>query len=427
MVPLLLTLALHANAQVSLYTVTDLALRNSPAVRMGVADVQKAAAGLGESKDAYIPNFILGSSLGYSYGFPVGQPSVYNVGSQSTLLSFSQPDYIRAARQALRSAEMALKDTREQVLQDAATDYVELNVDLQEIAAIEEQKSYADQLSSIELDRVQAGVDPRIAMLQAQLTAAQIELRRVHTEQDADRMRTRLANLTGLDADSFEPLSTSIPAMPDFASDGAGDRQRSAQNAGVAAADANAQSKIYLAIGDQRQNYRPLLSFGLQYNRYAKFNNYANYYLRFQHNNFDAGVEITIPLFDASRRAKALESSADAVHAKAEADQTRARVDENLRQLRRSLEELHAQQQVSALQAEIAQERLATVEQELKNGSGAPGASPITPQQADQAHIEERQRYLDKLDADLNLARAELGLLRLTGGMEAWLQAAPQK
>ncbi len=82
---------LSATAQVSLYTVVDLALRNSTSVRMAQADVMRAAAGLTESKDAYVPNLNFGSSLGYSYGFPLGEPSVFNVSSQSLLFTFSQP------------------------------------------------------------------------------------------------------------------------------------------------------------------------------------------------------------------------------------------------------------------------------------------------------------------------------------------------
>ena len=65
------------DAQVSFYTAVDLALRNSTQVRISAADVQRAEAGVMESVDAYKPSFSVGSSLGYSYGFPVGQPSVY--------------------------------------------------------------------------------------------------------------------------------------------------------------------------------------------------------------------------------------------------------------------------------------------------------------------------------------------------------------
>ena len=71
-----------ARAQVSFYTAVDLALRNSTQVRISAADVQHAEAAVMESVDAYKPSFSVGSSLGYSYGFPVGQPSIYSVIAQ---------------------------------------------------------------------------------------------------------------------------------------------------------------------------------------------------------------------------------------------------------------------------------------------------------------------------------------------------------
>ena len=118
---LLTLLASGASAQVSLYTMVDQALRNNPKVRMGVADVQHAEAGVAESVDAYKPSFLLGSSVGWTYGFPLGQPEIFSVTAQSLAFSFSQPDYIRSARKSLEAAQLQLKDTRQQVILDTGS------------------------------------------------------------------------------------------------------------------------------------------------------------------------------------------------------------------------------------------------------------------------------------------------------------------
>jgi outer membrane protein TolC len=163
-----------------------------------------------------------------------------------------------------------------------------------------------------------------------------------------------------------------------------------------------------------------VFAFGGEYNRYAKFNNYAEYYLRFQHNNFDAGVQITIPLFDASKRAKARESAADAVRATAEADQARNQVSEQVLTLRHSIEEMKVQRRIAQLKSELASEQLATVQSEMKNGSGSPNAAPLTPKDEQLAHIEERERYQDALDAGFQLTRTELSLMRSLGEIQDW-------
>ena len=206
----------QASAQASLSTVVDLSVRNSTQVHIAMANVQRAIAGLAETKDAYLPSFLLGSSLGYSYGFPVGQPSVYNVGSQSLLFSFSQPDYIRAARAGLKAAEFNLKDSEEQIAMDSALAYVQLNHDLLEIAALNEEKDLAEKLVSIEQQRLQAGVDGRMELTKAQLTSAQVDEKRLHLEDDAIQMRQKLAHLTGLPASGLTTDAKSIPADPDI-------------------------------------------------------------------------------------------------------------------------------------------------------------------------------------------------------------------
>ncbi|MGB7266913.1 MAG: hypothetical protein WBC92_15470, partial [Terracidiphilus sp.] len=65
-----------ATAQVSLTTVVEMAQQNSNTVKLANADVLKAQAALAQTEDAYIPNFVIGSQVGYSHGFPTGQPSV---------------------------------------------------------------------------------------------------------------------------------------------------------------------------------------------------------------------------------------------------------------------------------------------------------------------------------------------------------------
>lgn len=425
--PALLLAASGAQAQVSFATAAKLALHNSPDVHMSEADVRQAKGALSESKDAYVPSITLGSNIGYSYGFPLGEPSIYNVSAHSLAFSFSQRDYIRSARKAVLSAREALKDTRNKVLENTAADYIQLDTDLKKIKALEEQKSYADALTRIERQRVQAGVDPRSAMLKAELTAAQLDLKRVHVQHDAALMRSELASLTGLKPADLQPIASSVPPLPGKAASALNLGQMADSNPNVAAAKADAQSKFYLSMGDKRQIHRPLFTFGMQYSRFAEFNNYNQYFQRFQHNNFDVGIQISIPLFDASRRAKAEQSAAKAVRAQAQAQQAAQKVDQGILKLQQGLTELQAQQRVAGIQSEIAKAQVATVKEELNSGSGQPNTNPVTPQQADQAHIQERERYIEMLDANLSVSLAELNLLRLTGRMESWLQSAPQK
>jgi outer membrane protein TolC len=414
----------QAQAQVSLSTVVDLAVRNSAPVRVALADVQRATAGLQETKDAYIPSFVLGSSVGYTYGFPVGQPSVYNVGSQSILYSFSQPDYIRAARAALASAQLSLKDNEEQVALDTTLAYIQLDSDTRQLAALHEERGYAERLATIERERLLAGVDGRIEVTKAELSAAQVDEKLLRLEDDASQLRQRLGHLTSLPASSFITDPKSIPPSPDFSSDDSIEEAVTATNAGIQAAYANAKSKRLLSFGDEKQNYRPLFAFGAEYNRYAEFNNYQEYYLRFQHNNFDVGVQITFPIFDAGRRAKARESAAEAIRAGATADQTKFQMSEQAYSLQHSLKELAVQQRIAQLRSELAQEQLQAIQAQLANGSGSANATAVTPKDEQQARIQERERFIDALDASFAVIRTELTLMRSLGQIQEWVHSS---
>jgi outer membrane protein TolC len=420
-----LLLAARAGAQVSLYTAVDLSLRNSTSVRIATADVQRAAAALTESKDVYVPSFVVGSGLGYSYGFPVGQPSVYNVTSQSLLLGFSQPDYIRSARAAVEAGQSALKDARQQVILDTALGYIELDKLTQESAALEAQNAAAEKLVKIEQERLDAGLTSRSEILRAQLTGAQVRLKRLHLQDQQEVLREKLAHLTGLPVSSFVTDAQTIPPPPTFDLKNEIQHDMVVSNEGVRAAYASAKSKLYVAFGDQRQNYRPQITFAAQYNRFAKFNNYQDYYNHFQHNNFGIGIQVTFPIFDASRKAKAKESSAEAAHAAAQADQARDQASEQTTQLQKSLRELIAQQEVAELQSELAANELESVVTQLQSGSGSANAPQLTPRDEQNARIQERQRYQELLDAKFELLRAELSLLRMTGTIEDWAKSSP--
>jgi outer membrane protein TolC len=412
-------------AQVSLYSAVDLALRNSAAVRIATADMEKAVAILSQSRDVYVPSAYLGSGIGYSYGFPVGQPSIFNMTSQSLLVSFSQPDYIRAARAGLKSTQLALKDVRQQVVLDTSLNYIQLSKTTREIAALDEESTYADRLLAIEQQRLDAGVEPRVELTKARLTAARIHLKRLHLDSDAAVLRTTLAHLTGMPAATFITDDKSIPPPPEFNRVGDLDLLVANINPSVQSAYAGAKSRLYTSFGDSRQVLRPQVNFVLEYARYATFNNYADYYKNFQSNNFGVGVQITIPLWDSGKKSKARESTADAAHSLAQADLLRDQTEEQALRLQKSIAELQAQAQVAALQRELAQDQLDTVIAQLESGSGQSSSAPMTPREEQSARIEERQRFEDSLDADFELTRARLTLLRTIGSVEDWAKTLP--
>ena len=414
-----------AVAQISFTTAIDLALRNSPKVMMAKADVDKAQAALEETRDVYIPTLTGGSGLGWSYGFPLGQPSVFNFTSQSLLFSFSQKDYIRAARDSLNAANLALRDARQAVAEDTAITYLSLDRDTQRQAALEEQAGFAARLVGIVQERLDAGQDTPIDLTTAQLSAAQIKLARLRGEGDLAVDQAHLARLVGLPAQGLTVISNSIPQ---FEPPNAGTSGTTAlpNSPAVESAYAAAHAKQQIAFGDSRYRWRPQVYFVAQYSLFAKFNNYDQFYQHFQYNNAGIGVDIRIPVFDVVHRAKERESAAEAARAQHEANIARDQFFDGRLRLQHATTELAARAEVAGLDQQLAQQQLAVLEVQLQSGTGNPSAPQMTPKDEQMSRIAEREKFLVALDAGFLVRQAQINLMRQTGELEPWLKSAAQ-
>jgi outer membrane protein TolC len=413
-----------AMAQVSLATVVDLAERNSTAVRLAEADVQKVDAALAQSKDAYVPSLTFGSGLPAfpAVGFTGGVPSILNATVQSMVFSLPQNEYIRAARSGLKAATLTLKDAHEQVALDASTAYIELDTVNRELDAARQQDTLADRLVTVEQERTEAGVDPLSELLQARLTASQLKLKRLHLETRASTLSEQIAVLTGLPVGSITPDHASIPEIPAVKAN-----EGTITLPGIESSQLLALSKQQVARGDMMNKYLPQMSFSALYSRSTTIlNDFNLYYAKnIPTDNFSSGFSIQIPLFDLGRGAKAKESAAEALRAKVEAEQAQRQNEIQIAELTGSLRELDTLAEIASLKQQIASEQLKSVlaQLELGNGTGSgPGSTPqLTPKEEQLARIEESVKLVEALDAGFELEKARLNLLRALGHMDDWL------
>jgi outer membrane protein TolC len=340
---------------------------------------------------------------------------------QSLVFSYSQRQYTKAARAGVEAANLGLKDAREQVALDASTAYIELDTVNSELAAAQQQMSFADALVRIEQERAEAGVDSDLDLLQARLRLAEIKLASRHLETRAATLSKQLSILTGLPVASILTDHGSIPEIPAVSGDEAPRSLASIE----AAADV-ARSKQFEAKGDDLAWRRPSIGFGAVYNYDSnELNSYSTYYRNFTPNNVSFGVQISLPFFDFAVRAKAKVSAAEALRSKVEAEQAQRQNDIQIATLTGNIRELDAQAVIARLKQQIADAQLKSVLTQLELGNGA-GTGPGAPQQlapkAEQlARIDERQKFEDALDAGFDLSKTRLTLLKSLGHMEDWL------
>jgi outer membrane protein TolC len=420
----LLLAAAPARAQISFTSAIDLALSSNPRVKMAQADVDKARAAVAETRDAYIPTVTASSGAGgYAYGFPLSPPTVFSFTSQSLVFSYSQKDYIRAAQSGLLASNLALKDAREQVVEDAVSTYFQLDRAQEERAAMAQEQEFSQRLEMIVKSRLDAGQDTPMEYTKARRTTVQIHLQMLQLDDAIATYEDHLGRITGLAGVRIATVPSSIPAVGQ--QPGAPARGELPDTPAVQAAFATAQQKLQQAFGDARYTWRPQVTFGAEYARFSTFNNqYVVYYptvRNLEENAVGFGLQITIPMFDAGHKAKARESMADAVHAQQQALFARDQELEGRTKLEHSTAELAAREELASLDRDMAQEQLDVILVQLK---ATPSSSaPITPMDEENARIQERQRFIDLVDATYQLRDAQLSLLRQTGQLEMWLKS----
>lgn len=399
----------------------ELALAHSTATAIASADLQRTYASYREIRNNYAPQLMVGSGLGYSYGFPLSlegsAPSLVNVVAQSTVFNPAQSQFMKAAKTDWRASQAQSQDQRNAVIQDVALSYVELAKWEGRLARLLSDEAQAQQMEKAVAQRVQEGVDSAVDLNKAKLTSARVHLHMTEARGSADLLRRHLGVLTGLPLSSIAIAPETIPALPPISPEEDLARQAVTLSPAVRFAEQHAMAESMRASAEHRA-LLPSLDFAAQYARLSTYNNYDQYFKTFQPNNVTVGMSFRFPVFNASQRARAQGADAEAMKARKQAEASRSKVQEETLKLQRAAEQLEAAREVAQLEYQLAQSSLdaAQIRVDAKTG---------TLHELADAHAQANERYLAFQDADFEYQRMRLSLLRATGDLEKWsLQTA---
>lgn len=402
----------------------ELALTHAVTISTSDADEQRAFAAYREARDQYIPQVTVGSGLGKTWGYPLSlegsAPSIVNVSAQSALINPALREFVRAAKTEYRASTLQAKEQRDLVIQDTVISYVELNRWETLIVHLREDNIAALKAEQIVAHRIQEGVDNALAAKQAQLNTARVHLRIVQAETSIDLLREKLSHLTGMPASSISTDAGTIPALPEIKQEDVDQEDTLIAKTldaspAVQAANTHFLAEMQKAKGEHRALW-PSIDFASQYALLASFNNYENYFVpgSFQQHNATIGIAMRFPFLNQSQRAHAQAADAEAIHAKKDAENTRNQVSDEVLRLRRSVEQLDAAQQVANLEYQIAESGLQAAQIRMNSGTA-------TVHDAEDARVLVTERFNSLQDADFELERARIGLLRVTGELPGWV------
>jgi outer membrane protein TolC len=286
---------------------------------------------------------------------------------------------------------------------------------------LSQQREFAGKLVSILEDRVHAGLDSDLDLKKARRGELQIELQKMQAEDDRASLAAHLAELTGLPESELNLTADSIPSIPDANLSPASSGQESFLAPGLLSAEASARGKLERAKGDAGYTWRPIINFAAQYGRVSPINDVSSFYnLHGNYNTANIGVQFSFPIFDKVRKDAARISMENAARTQLDVGNQRTGETANRIKFQRSLRQVAVRVEMATLDYSIAQDELKSTTIQLHGGTGSP---PLTPKEEQNAKLQERQKYLDLLDARLQLDKAKISLLRQTGELDGWVHS----
>jgi outer membrane protein TolC len=407
------------SATLTLRQAVTLALQNSRDVKLAQVRYNVAQGEVGVDRAAFRPNLYTGAGAAYTYGFPSlpgGQaPSVFQLDYTETLFNPLLKGQQHAAEERAKNQKIELDRVRDDVMVRAATAYLELAKVRHSLDLIRSEQASGEKILEVTRERLAANQELPIEVTRGQLELARIQESIVKLEDREEALDAQLRDLTGIpdnqsiyvDADEqafTDVLSTNVAAVE------AQTRMVSLalqNDRNVAEAENERAAREHILKG-ARLSYWPTAELVGQYSVLSQFNNYGEFYKKFERNNVNIGLQITIPLFAAKTSANVALAKSQLSEAELTLGSKRQEVRLEVQQKARSVRELDAAREVARLNLQLAQEMLQLDQAKFDQGR-------VTLQEIEQARLDENDKWVAFLDADFARQQAQLTLLQATG------------
>lgn len=389
------------------------ALQQNPDVIIDTLNQRSAEAKVQSTRDPFSMKASAGSGFAYTNGFPStmdGQaPSLFTVQLRRSIFDRPQSYRISQARENVTGAAISVRHRREEVAYRVTVTFLDSENALRrqesaerEARSLQRHKQSVDVLvtEQRELPRAakMAAVEANTALVTAK-TAARAEL-------DAE---IQLAQLLG-----FPPGDRVRPALEErMATDSLPSEQEATSTALNSSLEIRRLESDLRAKQFEAQSYRaerlPKINLIGTYQVLSKFNNFEEFYPRFQRNNFQIGASIEIPvLAGLAPKAGMAQVEADLEKIRREISRTRSRIAGDVQAAYGDLELAEETRDLRREALDLARD---TVTYQLNlNQEGRATAA-----QVEQARADEESHWMQYYDAQRTLELARLNIKRQAG------------
>src|SRR5450755_2847706 len=395
----------------------ELALQNSADLQLARIQSRLADHSALITKAEFLPNLYAGSGAGYTYGIPETPggraPAIFNVSYTQQVLNEPLRGQAKELQEQARSQKIVLEDVRNSVIVRTAMAYLELGKVRHSLDLLRAEQESADKILEVTRGREGEGFELPIEVTRAQLTKAQVVQRILQLEGRQDELEVFLRSQLGFTAEqAVEILPEDLPGEAE--EEGANLVAMALQsNTGLQIAESDVRAKEFRLKGEKR-GYFPTLELVSVYSVLGKFNNYSQFFNTFQRNNFNAGIQVQVPLFSARTKANIGLAEVNLAAAKATLSNKKSEVSAEVRQKTRSVREKDAAKEVARLELQLAQQDVAVFQSQFAEGK-------LNLREVEKARLSENERWMAYLDANFQRQQAQLELLRVAGQLDkAW-------
>lgn len=416
--PFLLSAGL-ASAEVHSFTLEqtlDLASRQSPDVILARLDQQRAQADVKVATDPFRPKIYGGSGLAFTAGYPNtidgNAPSLFEAKTIMALFNRPKSYELAATKELVHGAQFGAQAKADDVAYRAADLFLTARQAEHDRTMLQSEVPTLQKVLDVVNAGAQEGHQLPLEVKRAKVNLAVSQQRLDALRLDGDYDEMMLAVLLGFPAtDRVKPVDapTTFKFTPKSEADASDTALRNNKEL------KQIQSNV-LAKEMYRRSYRahriPQVDLVAQYSLFARYN-YSQYFQKFQRNNGQLGASITIPLLTGSA-SKGYEAQAeiDMQKLRIQAGQIRNRVLTDTRRAYQQWEKAKEIRDLARMQLDLAREDMT-----VALAQNSEGRLPIS--QLEQKRLEENDRWMGLYDADTQVTRAELAILRQMGTLLA--------
>jgi outer membrane protein len=406
--------ASSAPVALTLKRAIELALENSKEIQVAKIQASVADHAAQITKAQFMPNLYAGSGAGYTYGIPETPggraPSVFNVTYTEQVFNEPLRGQAKEMQEQAKAQKIALEEARNSVIARTAMAYLELGKVRHSLELLRTEQESADKILQVTQERESQGFELPVEVTKVQLIKARVVQRILQLEEREDELEVFLNYQLGLpETQAIEVTPQDLPGEAELA----GDNLVAAalgNNTGLRLAESDVRGKEFRLKGEKR-GYFPTLELVSIYSVLAKFNNYTDFFNHFQRNNYNAGIDVQVPIFSAHTKAAIGLAQVNLDAAKASLSNKRTELAADVRQKTRRVREMDAAKEVARLELQLAQQNVAVLQAQFAEGK-------LNLRDMEKARLEENEKWMAYLDANFQKQQAQLELLKTAGQLD---------